>query len=400
MIDEPTQNKDKSFYLVSLFAASITILSFKSELSNIPLPIFGITLNLLQIFILYISLMFVSSYFYGLEYLKNNISIEIQQKFKLTFVLPIANVLYALVFIYPLFIILIYIVSVIVNQIHLPQFINSFSIINLFSIITGFLSLLSSIYASLSLTKMMRQDKQTIRHNEEELKKYEKATELLKRKSYKLSFLELYSTFELSLKNYLENLGYNTSRTYNISSLVEVAYKSNVLTKSDIENFNKVRLTRNSIVHSYGPIDAITIRELIRILEALINKINDLKKLKFVNINDLKVGPIRHAQLTNKQIERIKKINTIFSDVFHISLDKSIDNFKKDLDPDREIIVWEKMGQVYLRAKSKLKLDIKAMKDAFGLILQLSMGPIPPTSIDQKYLTKEEVEEIINIWNS
>ncbi|MEZ0129245.1 hypothetical protein AB9T88_05470, partial [Flavobacterium sp. LBUM151] len=62
--------------------------------------------------------------------------------------------------------------------------------------------------------------------------------------------------------------------------------------------------------------------------------------IKIVNIDTIKQGPIVHNELSNDQLEKIKKIQTTFSDVYKISLEETITNFKRDRNPDNEIEIW------------------------------------------------------------
>ncbi len=62
--------------------------------------------------------------------------------------------------------------------------------------------------------------------------------------------------------------------------------------------------------------------------------------------NDVeKIIPIEivHQELTKEQIEKIKKIQSSFANVYKISLEETIKNFKRDQSPDNEIQIWLNM---------------------------------------------------------
>jgi hypothetical protein len=68
---------------------------------------------------------------------------------------------------------------------------------------------------------------------------------------------------------------------------------------------------------------------------------------KKVSLSDLTPGPIRHATLPAALIERIKAYKKILGDTDPGSLDAVIDNFKRDLNPDKEVAVWERIAHVF-----------------------------------------------------
>ena len=60
-------------------------------------------------------------------------------------------------------------------------------------------------------------------------------------------------------------------------------------------------------------------------------------KVEWIDPSKIQSGPIQRDSLTDEQISRIKKLQQTFVEVDGQSLEKWIDNFKRDLDPDREI---------------------------------------------------------------
>ena len=55
-------------------------------------------------------------------------------------------------------------------------------------------------------------------------------------------------------------------------------------------------------------------------------------------------GPIRHETLTPDQMKRIAVLQTTFGDVDPTPLEKWVDDFKRDRDPDREIAILRSHG--------------------------------------------------------
>lgn len=125
------------------------------------------------------------------------------------------------------------------------------------------------------------------------------------------------------------------------------------------------------------------------------------KNLQTLNPNELIPGPIVHEQLTNEQIEKIKKIQSTFSDVYPISLEDSITNFKRDRNPDNEIRIWFNMMQAYEKFLSKnLEITLEKKSEVFKLILLRSMMDENKvrSQTECKILTENEMNEIFEYY--
>lgn len=126
------------------------------------------------------------------------------------------------------------------------------------------------------------------------------------------------------------------------------------------------------------------------------------KSLKSINPNDLIPGPIVHDQLSDEQIEKITKIQSAFSDVYQISLDETITNFKRDRNPDNEIRVWLNMMQAYEKFISKdPEITVEKKSEVFKLILTRSMMDENKVrnQADFKILNENEINEIFGYYN-
>ena len=92
-----------------------------------------------------------------------------------------------------------------------------------------------------------------------------------------------------------------------------------------------------------------------------------------VNTADLKPNEIQHEQLSEEQLRRIKKLQETFAEVDSSSLEKWIDNFKRDANPDSEIAVWERVANAYTRYCSRRQLTLEAKGDVFQALVVRSM---------------------------
>jgi hypothetical protein len=117
-----------------------------------------------------------------------------------------------------------------------------------------------------------------------------------------------------------------------------------------------------------------------------------------VDSNKIIPGPIVHDQLSEEQIEKITKIQSVFSDIYPISLEDTITNFKRDRNPDNEIRVWENMMHAYETFISENpEIDVEKKSEVFKLILTRSMMDESKVRAQTEFniLNENEVNEIL-----
>jgi len=95
-------------------------------------------------------------------------------------------------------------------------------------------------------------------------------------------------------------------------------------------------------------------------------------ELKYTPINELKPGPIRHKNLKNGILIRIKIVHSILRDVIDTPLPLFIQNFQRDLHPYEEVQVWEKITATYLDLTFDQKLSLEIKQQIFLNLLNIS----------------------------
>ena len=116
---------------------------------------------------------------------------------------------------------------------------------------------------------------------------------------------------------------------------------------------------------------------------------------------ELTPGPIVHDTLTTDQLKKIETIQQTFAEVNPSTLEETIDDFKRDQHPDREIESWLAMAHAYGKFTTKHKgLDLNKKTEAYRLILMRSMEDETNAraEIGLKYLTDKEVKEIFSYY--
>ncbi|WP_179009215.1 hypothetical protein [Winogradskyella forsetii] len=123
------------------------------------------------------------------------------------------------------------------------------------------------------------------------------------------------------------------------------------------------------------------------------------------SIENITQGPIVKESLSNEQLNQITYIQRTFSEVFPISLEETITNFKRDQNPDSEIGIWLHMANAYenfsLKNSEENKLDLR--KEAFKLVFLRSMmteEEIMKNEKDQfKLLNEINIKQILKDYN-
>lgn len=124
---------------------------------------------------------------------------------------------------------------------------------------------------------------------------------------------------------------------------------------------------------------------------------NQRPQTQMVNAADLKPNEIQHEQLSEEQLRRIKKLHETFAEVDTSSLEKWIDNFKRDADPDSEIAIWERVANAYINYCSKRQLTLEAKGDVFQALVLRSMTSDEEAvkNLNLKVLSAEEARKIM-----
>ena len=114
----------------------------------------------------------------------------------------------------------------------------------------------------------------------------------------------------------------------------------------------------------------------------------------------LESGPIRHASLTDDQINRARRLQRTFSEVDPSSLEKWVDDFRRDVSPDNELKIWEQMATAYETFIASRNLTVDGKKDVYGILLMRSGAPEEEVLKHQelKVLTEKDAREILALY--
>lgn len=114
-------------------------------------------------------------------------------------------------------------------------------------------------------------------------------------------------------------------------------------------------------------------------------------------------SPIQLQELSEIQIKKINSIHQTFEEVYPISIEETILNFKQDLDIDKEINLWIKMEETFITVNQEKGYNsISQKKEVFKLILMRTMMSKEEVknNLELKLLNMEDIEYILRLFES
>lgn len=118
-------------------------------------------------------------------------------------------------------------------------------------------------------------------------------------------------------------------------------------------------------------------------------------------LDDLKPGPIRHAQLPPSLIARIEALRSTLEEVYPQSMAEWLDGFQRDADPEPEVQWWERLARCYVEYAQHQELQAEQRKTAFRVMFKLGFGAsAKDLPADLANLSPGALDEIVAIMRS
>jgi hypothetical protein len=111
---------------------------------------------------------------------------------------------------------------------------------------------------------------------------------------------------------------------------------------------------------------------------------------ELVPIREIKRSPIRHETLPKGILLRIKLVHLVLEPVNAISLDRMINNFRRDLRPEDELRIWENIAAAYLEAIRGKDLSLPEKKQIFTDLLGISFrsASLPDATVQEGHAAR------------
>jgi len=95
---------------------------------------------------------------------------------------------------------------------------------------------------------------------------------------------------------------------------------------------------------------------------------------KRLPISQLTRGPIRNEDLSLSLTARINYLRLTLDEVYPQSLETWLDAFRRDANPESEVLWWERLTRCYLAYVEPKDLSMKQKQAAFKILFTLGMG--------------------------
>ena len=121
-------------------------------------------------------------------------------------------------------------------------------------------------------------------------------------------------------------------------------------------------------------------------------------KTVLMNPNDIQYNSYVHKKLPASLLPRIKATTDVFEIIDGISYEKAIDLYKRDLNPESNLIIWEEMAKAYkIFCKIRCKTNVER-KDVYRALLLRSMFSTSESlaRLQPKSITKNEAKYIMS----
>jgi len=121
-------------------------------------------------------------------------------------------------------------------------------------------------------------------------------------------------------------------------------------------------------------------------------------KVTEMNPNDIQMNGYVHETLTDDLLVRIKVTTDTFEIVDGMSYEKAIDLYKRDLDPESNLVIWEEMARVYNRFCKSRCSTATERTDVYRALLLRSMFPDEQAlaRLQTKAVTASEAASIVS----
>jgi hypothetical protein len=121
---------------------------------------------------------------------------------------------------------------------------------------------------------------------------------------------------------------------------------------------------------------------------------------QWIEASKLKPGPVRHEVLTDGQMDRVKALQTTFAEVDPTPLESWVNDFKRDIDPERELRTYEGMAKAYRAYCQGRSLSAGAKMDVYRVVLLRSGAPdedvLPRLKL--KELSAADAKDILRLY--
>jgi len=99
---------------------------------------------------------------------------------------------------------------------------------------------------------------------------------------------------------------------------------------------------------------------------------------------------------------RVRRLQKIFNEVDPSPPERWVDDFKRDVNPESELAIWESMATAYATFTTSKSLGLDAKKEVYQVVLLRSGAPEEEVlkHLHLKVLTEKEAREIMALFTA
>ena len=128
--------------------------------------------------------------------------------------------------------------------------------------------------------------------------------------------------------------------------------------------------------------------------------LTDDRQTTTVDPNEIQISEYVHETLPEELLLRIKGITDVFEPIDGVTYEQAIDLYRRDQNPESEIIVWEEMARTYSQFTENELWSVEKKQEVYKAVLLSSMFPKEEvlSQLAPNYLTAEDVEQLTQLY--
>ncbi|MEH0168484.1 hypothetical protein [Roseateles microcysteis] len=142
------------------------------------------------------------------------------------------------------------------------------------------------------------------------------------------------------------------------------------------------------------------IRHLALVILLLSQSLSFAQKTVVVNPNDIQLSPYRHKELPVELLKRIRATTDVFQAIDGLSYDQAVDLYKRDVNPEENLVIWEEMVRGYKSFCKARCTTAPERMDVYRALLLRSMFEEPEAirRTQPKVLALAEVQAVVKLY--
>ena len=128
--------------------------------------------------------------------------------------------------------------------------------------------------------------------------------------------------------------------------------------------------------------------------------VSDVPKTEVVDPNDISMGDYIHDSLPEALLIRIKATTDVFEPIDGISYEQAVDLYKRDIDPESNLVIWEEMVRAFQTFCLENCQSMEKKKEVYKVLLLTSMFPEDEVfnQLEPRILSPEDVKKINSLY--